>query len=52
MTTPERISNYHTRVDWCGCPDAYYRRRTCKHIGALRHAVALVKAAESTVKAQ
>ena len=51
-TTPERLTNYRTRVDWCGCPDRFYRKRTCKHIKALRHAVALVRAAESTVKAQ
>lgn len=51
-TTPERLTNYHTTVDWCGCPDAYYRKRTCKHVKALREAVLMVKAAESTVKAQ
>ena len=44
-TTPERIANYRTRVDWCGCPDAYYRKRECKHVAALRKAIAMVQAA-------
>ena len=49
ITTPERIANYRTRVDWCGCPDAFYRKRECKHIRELRIAVAMVSAADLSI---
>lgn len=30
-----KLSKYNTDTVWCGCPDAIYRSKTCKHILAL-----------------
>lgn len=44
--TPERISRYRTRINWCGCP-SYAFKQICKHIKALRRARKLVEAGEN-----
>ena len=44
--THAKIAYYKTAQNACACPDRYYRRRDCKHILALREALALVKVAK------
>ena len=40
-----RVSKYDTRPNRCDCPDWRYRpeRRPCKHVRALREAVAVLR---------